>query len=233
MRIAPEIVKRHWEAAAAEQLACDLQREGYKVSQQERIGDQIADVVARRGGEVTVYEVKAPPWDERHADELIELRDRAVHDLNARFKLIIVTPPHDVAAEVAGLDRILHEHLSSPLDETLAALSPRTAIDAVSDIKIASIAVQAPEIHVEGDAIVHVTLRWGRGDDAAEDRESFPFTFALNLDTRGNLLSVDELKVETSAWNGGDGENGATDPPRVAGEAGTDENPQPDRLTSR
>jgi hypothetical protein len=181
-------------------------------------------VVARRGEEITVYEVKAPPWDERQADQLIELRDEAVRRLGARFELVIVPPPHEVAAEVAGLDRILRDELSSPLHEVLDALSARTEADAVSDIEIGSIAVRAPEIHVEGNAIVHVTLRWGRGDDTAEDRESFPFTFALNLDTRGNLLSVDELEVNTTAWYSDDDEESVIAPPSAKPD-GTDENP--------
>jgi hypothetical protein len=223
MRIAPEIVRRHWEAAAAEQLAKDLERKGYKVSQHERIGDHVADVVARRGDEVTVYEVKAPPWDERQADEFVELRDWAVRSLNARFKLIIVTPPHEVAAEIAGLDRILLDRLNNPLPEELDLLSSCTEVDDVSDLEIGSIVVKPPEIHVEGNAIAHVTLQWGRGDDAAEDRESFPFTFALNLDTQGRLLNVEELAVDTSAWYGDDEEDGATESPASVENSGTDD----------
>lgn len=200
MRIAPEIVARHWEAAAAEQLARDLERQGYAVTQQERIGDRTADVVARRNGETIVYEVKSPPWDEREADKIVALRDQAVKRLGARFQLMLVTPPPDVAAEVQGLRSLIFDELSRSLPDRLRALAPRVELFAVSDVEVRAIRVNLPEIEVTGDAVVHVTLWWREGDESGKEIEGFPLSFRIRLGTDGRPPSFDRLEVNMAGW---------------------------------
>lgn len=204
MDIAPEIVARHWEAAAAEQLARDLEREGYKVSQREQIGDQTASVVARRGTEVVVFGVKAPPWGEQQAQRLVQLRNHVVGQLGGRFELVVVTPPREIAAEVAGLRSILFDQLNASLPGEVQSLAPRVELFALSSMEIGSIKVHPPVIQVEGDAVMTVMLWPDKDGDNTKDGESFPLSFRVNLDTRGELLSVEHLEVDTSAWHGGD-----------------------------
>jgi hypothetical protein len=202
MQIAPEIVARHWEAAAAEQLARSLRREGYEVSEGGRAAaSRTPSVVARRGNEVTVYGVKAVPWDEDQAEELVRLRDQAVGELGGGFRLVLVTPPqHELAAEVQGLDRLLLERLAAPLPAEVEASSQHTTLDRVSDLEIASIAVRPPEIAVQGTGVVHATLRWDRDGRLEVERDSFPLAFAVTLDTHGRLVRAERLGVDVGQW---------------------------------
>jgi hypothetical protein len=200
MRIAPEIVARYWEAAAAEQLARDLERQGYAVTQQEKIGTHVADVVARRNGETIVYEVKSPPWEEREADDLVALREQAVAHLGARFQLLLVTPPHDVAAEVRGLRSLVFEELRRSLPPSVRALAPRVELFAITDLEVRSIHVNPPEIEVTGDAVVHVMLWWQEDDEHGKEVEGFPLAFTMRLGTDGKPLSFDRIEIDTAGW---------------------------------
>jgi hypothetical protein len=221
MQIAPEIVARHWEAAAAEQLARNLRREGYEVSRGEGVAaSRTPSIVARRGNEVTVYGVKAVPWDEDQAEELVRLRDQAVDQLGAGFRLVFVTPPqHELAAEVQGLDRILLGRLTAPLPSDVAASSDCTTLDSVSDLEIASIAVRPPEISLRGTGVVHATLRWNRDGAPETERDSFPLAFEVTLDTHGGLIRAERLDVDVGQWRAPDRDAGeradaaATSPP--------------------
>lgn len=228
MQIAPEIVARHWEAAAAEQLSQNLRREGYEVSRGEgAAASRTPSIVARRGNEVTVYGVKAVPWDEDQAEELVRLRDRAVGEIGGGFRLVLVTPPqHELAAEVQGLDRLLLERLAASLPAEVEASSDRTTLDRVSDLEIASIAVRPPEISARGTGVVHATLRWDRNGRVEGERDSFPLAFAVTLDTRGGLIRAERLDVDVGQWRAaesGPGEHAdvaaASRPPAAAPDA--------------
>jgi hypothetical protein len=70
VRLEPDVLRRHVEAAAIEQMARELEYEGYDVERPGRVGHAEADLVASRGNERAVYEFKVfgveeQGWSER------------------------------------------------------------------------------------------------------------------------------------------------------------------------
>jgi hypothetical protein len=198
MRIEPHIVDRHWAAAAAEQIEETLRAQGYEVKREASFDDLRADLVARKGDEVRVYEFKAPREGGRDwAQQVALLRERAVAR-GARFYLVFVRPPRANQIEVEHIDAILKEALSAHMPEQLRVLTRNAGVYDVSSVMIGRIEVRPPEIQVGGDATVTVDL----GDEDGASNESFPFSFDVVLDGEGHLVKVRDVQVDLSSWLG-------------------------------
>lgn len=199
MKIEPHIVDRHWEAAAAEQIEERLRAEGYDVERQALVDDLRADLVARKGDEVRVYEFKAPrevgkDW----AREVALLRERAVAR-GARFYLVFVRPPRENRIEVEGIETILKKAISAHMPDEVRAVAGNAGVWDVSDVMIDRIDVRPPEIEIGGEATVNIDLNF---DEDGAANEHFPFSFELVLDAEGRLVRVINVQVDLSTWLG-------------------------------
>ena len=208
MKIEPQILRRHWEAAAVEQVAERLKQEGYSVEREARFADSRADLVARKGDETLVYEFKVPGRKEADwARAAARLREQAIAQ-GARFRLVLVRPPRETRVEVHGIEAALEEALRAQLPQEFEALSDRTTVDQVTDVMIDVIEVRPNRIVVRGTATARLSLR-----DEGTNRSSgddFPFDFKIALDPDGRLRDVLELRADTSSWLG------ATELPRTS-----------------
>lgn len=204
MRIEPAIATRYIEQAAAEQLSEEMRSQGYEVQREVSLGDLRADLIARRDGQVIVYEIKVPAADagEAAADwarQTARLRAYA-RELGASFRLILVRPPRETHVEVSGLEDQLACALREDPPDDLQAIAASIEIGQVSDLAITSLVVRAEAVEVEGEAIVDVSLLSGEGDEVS--RESFPLTFAVVLDRSGHVAELHRADVDTSSWYG-------------------------------
>jgi Holliday junction resolvase len=203
MRIEPRIAERHWQAAAVEQVAEQLRAEGYEVRRQARFGDLRADLLARKGSDVLVYEFKSPTeGGDDWAQQVSLLRERAVKR-GARFHLVFVRPPRESHIEVEGVEAALREALQKQFPAELDELSGHTMIEDVTGVEIDSIEVRQHETRVEGEATVSVSLN---NENETWATESFPFTFDVALDRGGRLARISDLNVDTSSWFGDHGD---------------------------
>src|SRR4051794_8033509 len=148
MKFDPAILTRHLEAAAIEQVGEELQRQGYSVETGDHAepGRTHPDLVAKRGEELVVYEIKVGGSPSRGMAQAA----RYARDRGAKFELIVVRPPKAVHAEVDGIERILEDALGDPLAPELAALSDRTRVNHVADVEINRVEVSGSDISVEG-----------------------------------------------------------------------------------
>jgi Predicted pPIWI-associating nuclease len=200
--IEPQIAARHWEEAAIDQVAKDLEAAGYQVSRNDRLGAYRADLVARKNSEIIVYEFKVGSWNTGRAREAAALRKHVVHALGAQFKLVVVTPPRDKIIEVEDIEQLLLDTILENLPSELDQLSSHTRIEAVSDVNISSVAIGRSGTSVEGEGMVSVTLEWGSGDDRVEMVESFPFDFHIILGPQESVKDLISLAVDVSGWYG-------------------------------
>jgi len=198
MKIDEQILQRHIEAAAADQLARDLTGKGYAVAQHADFGGLQADLVARKGDEVVVYEFKAPAsakagW----ARQMSQLKEQAARQ-GARFRLVFVRPPRESRVEIDGIEAMLQEAIANNLPAELDELSAETYVDEVSDVEVEAIEVRNSEIAVQGTATVSVQLN----DDDGEEwtKEHFPFRFDVALGPDGKLARTNSIDVDTSDW---------------------------------
>ena len=186
------------EAERIEELVQDLRREGYRVETEARLGDEQFDVLARRDGELLVFEVKARSRLGRSADEVARRRAAARAAGVTGFRIEVVNPPHETEVAIEGLEAELSRYIAevhpSELDEMFAA--PR--VERVSHLGVESITVRHDGIRVRGWAHVRLEVNYGGidGDTIPRVSDSLPFTFDVDLGMDLKLARVLDLKVD-------------------------------------
>ena len=114
MEINKNIFLKHLEQAAIEQLALKYEQEGFDVTSNYQIKEQHLDLVVKKGDEIIAFEIKAGTWDTEKQRAVHRLRNLAVHELGAKFKLIFVNLPEEPEIEIEGLEEVFQELLAFP-----------------------------------------------------------------------------------------------------------------------
>lgn len=187
MEIREEILEKHLTEAAIEQLADDYARQGFEVQRDVQLGGATADLVARKGDEVLVFEVKAGQWTPEKREASRRLRDHAVQEQGARFVLVLAPRPRDKSLEIEGIEEILQELIETHCQSELSEISTHTRVSGVTDVDLSSIVAGAEWIEVMGSGSVELELQFGSDSDLDRDqgftsREIVPFTFHILLD---------------------------------------------------
>lgn len=204
MRIEQEILMRHYTDAAIEQVASDYEARGYEVEREASLQDHVADLVVRKGEETILFEFKSGGWSDSKIDAVQRLRNYAVHELGADFRLVMVNLPAETRIEVENLGHVLFELVieeASLYDE----LATHTEIDYVSDIEFDLIIVRRDSVELKGSATVSLTLQFGsygdvRRGDGLRVADSFPLGFHILLDRDLRVIEVANLDLDTSSY---------------------------------
>jgi hypothetical protein len=183
MEIRQEILEKHLAEAAIEQLADDYSRQGFEVERGVRIGEDTADLVARKGDKILVFEVKTGQWTTEKRETARRLRDHAVQEQGARFVLVLAPPPRGKSLEIEGIEEILANLLQEHCQGELSELSSQTRVAGVTDVDLTSIMAGAEWIDVTGSGSVELELY-----------EAVPFTFHILLD--GDLKPKQVLSLD-------------------------------------
>jgi hypothetical protein len=158
------------------------------------------DMVALKGDERAVFEVKALPALAGQGRVLRELRRQAYDDGFTTFRLVVVSPPHRTDVSVPGLERQLAEHMRRHLPQELQGLAKRVGIDAVSDLDISAIQASTGGLDLAGDGVVAVTLGDGGSEGDEESQDDFPFRFRVRVTSDLRLAEVYELQPDVSGF---------------------------------
>ncbi len=195
---------RYLEAAKQAETADRLRAEGFQVEDQATVGDMEFDLVAKKGATRLAYEFKAGNSPRTTKKNLIRLQQAAAL-AGFEFRIVVVNPPPRVRVQIDSLaDRLLQELIDN-FPAELDILSTHTRIDGVSDIEIADIRVKQDETTVSGRGSIDVELQYGSesdrdGDSASGLYDSYPFDFKATLGAGGDLISLDEISVDTSSF---------------------------------
>ncbi len=203
MDIRKDILLKHLEQAAIEQIETDYQNQGYEVMREPRNKpyDIGADLIAKRGDEIIVFEVKAGKWENQKRSDVKLIRNKAVHELGARFNIVFVNLPDEPEIEIEGLEQLFFELLPEELVDEFSMLATHFWIDEVSDISIENIGITKSEIEVVGTGIVGLGLQSGsdgdyRRGDGLRFTESYPFHFHISLHRNLELKEVHEIYLD-------------------------------------
>lgn len=197
---------RYLEEAKAETVRADLEAQGYTVERDVPTPDGTVhfDLVATRGQERLVFELKARPLLGEAAADIRQRRDRAQQLGYTAFRLIVVNPPQERVIDIAGFaDRLLAYLQAHPL-AALATRATQVTITHVGDIELDAIQVTPQGIAVEGSGIVDVALIVARADgqDAQSQDAAFPLRFALTLNSALDITHASMLDLDTAEFAG-------------------------------
>lgn len=203
MEIKQQYLQKYLHDIAIDQLAADYAAKDYLVTREEYFDqNHQADLVARKGDEVIVVEVKTGRLTADRRKKLAQLGDYA-RTKNYKFLVVLATPPKPKKIDVPNLDELLFGYLIDNLPNELDTLSSRTHITDVSGSTADEVTVQEDgSITVKGSGVVEVSLGYGPQSDSAESTDNFPFTFDVLLNRAASKeLVIEEMKnlaIDTS-----------------------------------
>lgn len=201
MELQRDILLKYAERAAIDQLTQEYVAQGYKVLTPSRAKGIEADLIVRKGKEIIVFEVKARPWTESRRNAAVHLRDRAVRDLKAKYKIVLVTLPEEAEILLDGIEAVFSELLSEQFIDEFSRLATHFWIDEVTDTKYSLLHLRETELEITGSSTVTVGLQYGsdgdyRRGDGVRFHESFGFSFHITLDRGMRLRQVITLELD-------------------------------------
>ena len=188
------------EADKIEELADDLSREGFSVEREASVGDQQFDLVARRNGEIVVYEVKARSRLKESADRLSQLRAAAREAGVTSYRLVVVNPPPEVKVAIDGLDTELFGYFLEELPTEVDELSYETHARRVKVLEIDSVDVRRQGIRARGRGALYVQLNFlgQTPTNGMTVEEGLEFAFDVELGPDLKLAGVNSIKIDVS-----------------------------------
>jgi hypothetical protein len=134
-------------AAKIEEVACQLEAEGYEVVVHPAGRDSDYDLVARRNGEEVALAVEVRDHLAESLEHIRTLRNQA-RDQRRDFRLVVVSPPHKVRVDIEGIRTELRRHMVDEVPEELDELSSRTRLESVADLEFDSIRITVKGIEL-------------------------------------------------------------------------------------
>lgn len=173
MEIRPEILDRHLADAAIEQLAEDYSKKGFEVARGVRMGDVQADLVARKGEDLRVFEIKSGSWSAEKRKAVQRLRNHAVQEQGGQFILVMVPPPRQKVVEVQGIKEILMEVVAQRCQSELSGSN----VAEIQDVDLRLLIAGAEGIEIAGSAYAEIEVPAGPESEI----EEVPFEFRIEL----------------------------------------------------
>lgn len=198
MQIRSDIMRRHLEQAAIEQLTAEYRDKGYAVVPAPENGGGDADLVMRRGDESIYFELSSqPPSLERRA-RLTRVHRHVRSRKNARLQLVIVRRPEPPEIDIEEFESRLLRLCAERADVLgFAATGYSARPKRVTDVRFDAIKVKRGGIGVVGVAA-------GRFELACEGSCAFTdwFTlhFHLTLDHDLEIALVESLSADVSGY---------------------------------
>ena len=202
----PALLDRYLEEAKAEELAAEWSARGYEVERNADICGTTADLVARKGDETVIFEIKTYRGLPLSRDSVRSLQALTARDPKVQFRLVVANPPRAKRIRMPALQSVLLDYLlQAPTPPELDALSSHTSVEWVDDIEVLDTTISADEVSVAGEGSVGVRLQYGSDgdvdrDDGLVDHDAFPFSFAVVLGRDLKLMRVDRLVIDTASF---------------------------------
>jgi Holliday junction resolvase len=209
MEINKKYLTKYLHDIAIEQIADDYAKRGYAVAKEEKLGKFNADIVARKGEEKIVIEIKSGKMTPDRKEKLASIADYVRGLGGYKFLVVIATPPKEKRLEIEGIESIITSYILNENLSELDSLSTHTTVDEVTDVDLDEIKIVGNLIFVKGDGVVSVRLQFGSdGDqgrgDGHKTSDNFPFEFEITLefsdDDKLRIIEVDKLEVDTSSY---------------------------------
>ncbi len=205
MEISKSIEQAYLHPMAIAQLAADYSRLGYAVTKEEPVGPYYADLVARKGNETIIFEVKTGRMSRELRQKLAAFSNYVKQTPNHTFRVVFATPPQTKIIEVANLETLIADYfIHHEMPEALQELSSYSLIDDVSDVEISRLAVsKLGELIISGTGTIGVTLRYGGSSDGVEMADAYPFDFEVIMTYESNSWQISEFircNVDTSSF---------------------------------
>jgi Holliday junction resolvase-like predicted endonuclease len=210
MEISRKYFAKYLHDIAIEQIADSYLSQGYKVSKDEKIGSYEADLVARRGNEHIVVEVKTGAMSEEKKRRIAAIADYVRSVGGYKLLVAIATTLKQKKLAIDNIEQLLFSYLREHLPANVAALSTHTVPLGVSDVDIDEVTVNGDSILVKGTGVVTLAMQNGSDAEPREEETTIEdnFSFDFDIELKSNhekslaIANVSALKVDTSSYWG-------------------------------
>ncbi len=154
-----------------------LRQEGYTVEAEPsdgRVGQYRPDLIARRGDETTVYEVKVLGG---HSQGKLVAHPNYAREHKARFKLVLVRPQRETGIEVEAAPDMLLKAVRKSDRALLLRLGSDVDIERVDDADFDTASLRHNAIELKGSAVAIASRRSGRENMAEQLTLTLDFRF--------------------------------------------------------
>jgi Holliday junction resolvase len=209
MEIRKKYLGKYLHDIAIEQIAEDYIQKGYTVNKEERLGKFEADLIARKGNEQIVIEVKAGKMTPDKKKQIAGIADYISSLGGYKFLVVVATPPKEKKLEIEEIETLITNYIHSDLPSELDELSTHTRPDEVYDVDIDEIKISGENIFVKGAGVISVELQFGSDSDqdkgdGLKNYDKFPFDFEITIRYNSlkemEITEVDKLNVDTSSY---------------------------------
>lgn len=209
MEIKSKYLSKYLHNIAVEQLEEEYANKGYSVSREEIIGMYTADLVARRGNEQIVIEVKSGESNAAAKTNMMGL-SKYIRQLGGyKFLVVLAFPPKDKKLEVQQIEQVLDVYMrqeqTARVQEDGTVVTPKQILD----IDIDEMVLAEGAVHVKGIGVVQAELLFAEEPQKPiADREittdNFPLAFEVDMiyDNQKNLVikKVYKFNIDTSNY---------------------------------
>ncbi|MBE9515074.1 MAG: hypothetical protein IMY79_02930 [Chloroflexi bacterium] len=200
------------EANKVRDIARKLQRDRYEVfldrpgfRKPDQIGRYIPDIVAVKGDETIIVEVKSAISLRKQSDKVEFLAEYARIKPHVRFDLVVTNPRRKIEIEFDEVENILLEHFVETTISDIDEIATHTSVEDVADVDIYNVAIKENRIIVKGEGVISVRYQYGSDSDVRDDvglvgYTDFPFHFEIQIDRETNTTEVSWVEVNTQSW---------------------------------
>lgn len=219
-----KIKESELEYLKVKEVASQLRAEGYAVTESPSGIDEGFDIVATKDDKKLAVEVKISSRMQASAENIKNLRKRALEQGFDEFRLILINPPREVKVSIEKLEEELFGYMTGNLPAILRNLPLLDAIPeiidvdltGIGDISIHSINVAVEGVRVIGDGVAEIVIEYretkrdpflSAGFPPQKHkvprgwRTDLPFTFDVSLDHDLRISKIQRVEIDTSSFN--------------------------------
>jgi hypothetical protein len=181
---------KHLEQACLEDIEKKYSQQNYKVYREYNLIDNVrADIVAIRGNEIIIFEIKHGNMNVEQKERLYAIKEYVESkSKNVKLEMIFLNLPQSKSIEYDGLSQIIFNDLyNQAMPNELDVLSTHTHLEEITEIEIDSVEIKDESIYIQGNGVIEVSLQFGSDSESRDDDDLFdeyPFDFKLQLNKK-------------------------------------------------
>jgi len=201
MEIEERILQQYYEQAAVDQLTSEYEKKGFEVTKDYRVKNYRFDLLAKKENESIIFEIKVGSWKKDQRNQIKQLRNIAVHELGAKFKLVLVSLPKESEIIIEDLEPIFPELLSERFINEFSEMATHFWVDGVSNFEFDKLVIRKSDLEIKGSGVISVGFQFGSDSDYKQGNglcwyDSFEFSFHLLLDREIEIKEIYELEID-------------------------------------
>ncbi len=208
MEIKKKYLTKYLHDIAIEQIADDYIQMGYNVNKEASIGNYQADILARKGNENIVIEVKSGKMTLDRKKQIAGLANY-VHSLGGyKFLVVVATSPKEKKLKIDNIEQLITDYLHKSKSEAISGLAFDCRPDSVIDVDLDEMRLSGNLIEVIGSGVVSVEQQiFSDGNNGIGEimktLDNFPFDFEMKLrkndDNAMEIVEVNKLNIDMSS----------------------------------